>query len=67
MQNSGHVDDDVHISAMCVFYEMDGRKSGYIREVLDWYRNDDAGDPKTNELSELLENKTCLNALEGET
>ena len=31
VQKSGHVDDDVHISAPDAFYEMDGRKSGYIR------------------------------------
>ena len=54
VQKSGHVDDDVQISALDVFYEMDGRKSRYIGEVLDWYRGEDAG-----------ENLTCLNALEG--
>ena len=38
VQKSGHVDDDdVQISALDVFYEMDGRKSRHIREVLDWY------------------------------
>ena len=60
MQKSGHVDDDVHT----VFYEMDGRKSRYIREVLDWYRGEDAGDLKRSELHELVENLTCVNALE---
>ena len=65
MQKSGHVDDDVQISALDVFYEMDGRKSRYIREVLDWHRGEDAGDLKRSELSELVENLTCLNALEG--
>ena len=39
---SGHVDDDVHISALDAFYEMDGRKSRYIGEVLEWYRGEDA-------------------------
>ena len=43
VQKSGHVDDDVRISA---FYEIDGRKSRYIGEVLDWYRGEDAGDLK---------------------
>ena len=33
VQNPGHVDDDIHISAVDVFYEMDGRKSRYIKEV----------------------------------
>ena len=42
VQKSGHVDDDVQISALVVFYEMDGRKSRYIREVSDWYRGEDA-------------------------
>ena len=44
VQKSSHVDDDVPISALDAFYEMDGRKSRYIREVLDWYRGEDAGD-----------------------
>ena len=38
VQKSGHVDDEVQISALDVFYEMDGRKSRYIGE--------DAGDLK---------------------
>ena len=33
-----------HISALDVFYEMDGRKSRYTTEVLDWYQEDDAGE-----------------------
>ena len=37
VQNSCHVDDDIHISTLDVFYEMDGRKSRYIKEVLDLY------------------------------
>ena len=61
--NSGHVVDDVQIFA---FYEMDGRKSRYIREVLKWYRGEDAGDLKRSKLNELVENMTCLNALVGE-
>ena len=39
---NGHVDDDVQISALDAFYEMDG-------EVLDWYRGEDAGDLKGSE------------------
>ena len=65
MQKSGHVDDDVQISALDAFYDMDGRKSRYIREVLDWYRGEDAGDLKRSELNELVENLTCLNVFEG--
>ena len=61
---SGHVDDDVQISALDAFYEMDGRMSRCIGEVLDWYRGEDAGDLKRSELNELVENLTCLNALE---
>ena len=38
VQKSGHVDDDVQISALDPFYEMDGRKSRYIGEVLERYR-----------------------------
>ena len=48
------------------FYEMDGRKSRYIGEVLEWYRGEDAGDLKRSELNEMVENLTCLNALERE-
>ena len=44
------VDDDVQISALDAFYEMDGRKSRYQKEVLDWCRGEDAGDLKRSEL-----------------
>ena len=54
VQKSGHVDDDVHISALVVFYEMDGLKGRHIREVLDWYRGEDAGDLKRSELNEVF-------------
>ena len=51
MQQSGHVDDDdMEIRALDPFYEMDGRMSCYIGEVLDGYRGKDAGDLKTREL-----------------
>ena len=66
VQKSCHVDDDVQISALDAFYEMDGRKSRYIGEVLEWYRGEDAGDFKRSELNELVENLTCLNALRDE-
>ena len=52
------------ISALDAFYEMAGRKSHYIGEVLEWYRGEDAGDLKRSELNKLVENLTCLNALE---
>ena len=55
VQTSGHVDDDVQTSALDAFYDMDGRRSRYIREALDWYRGVDAGDLKrsVNELNWL--------------
>ena len=53
VQKSGHVDDDVQIYAFDAFHEMDGRN---IREVLDWYRGEDAGDLKRSELNELVGN-----------
>ena len=63
VQKSGHVDDDVQTSVLDVLL-MDGRKSRYIREVLEWYRRENTGDLKRSELNELVENMTCLNALE---
>ena len=60
MQTSGHVDDDVQTSSLDAFYEMDGRNSRYISEG-----GEDTGDPKISELNELVDNLTCLNALEG--
>ena len=49
VQKSGHVDHDLQISAPDPFYEMDGRKSRYTGEVLDWYPGEDAGDFKRSE------------------
>ena len=54
VQKSGHVGDDVQISALDPFYEMDGRKNRYIGEVLERYRGEDAGDLKRSELNELV-------------
>ena len=65
VQKSGHVDDDVQISAMGAFCENDGRRSRYIGEVFDWYREDDAGDLNRSELIELVENLTCLTPSRG--
>ena len=33
VRKSGHVADDVQVSALDVFYEMDGRKGRHIKEV----------------------------------
>ena len=65
VQNSGHVDDDQHISRLDVFYEMDGRKSRYTNEVFGSYRQEDAADLRRNEFHELVESMTCLSAFEG--
>ena len=54
------------ISALDAFHEMDGPKS-CIREVLDWYRGEDAGCLRRSALNVSVENMTCLNALEGES
>ena len=54
MQKSVHVDDDVQISALDAFYRMDGRNSRYIGQVLEWYREEDAGDLKRSELNHWL-------------
>ena len=67
VQNSGHVNDDIQISALDVFCEMDGRESRCIKEVLDWYRDEDAGDLSRSELNELVESTTSLNALEAKS
>ena len=56
VQKPKHVDDDVQISALDPFYEMDGRKSRCIGELLDWYRGEGARDLKKSELNELAEN-----------
>ena len=37
VHNSGHVDDEMKISALDMFCEMDGRKSRHIKEVLNWF------------------------------
>ena len=53
LQKSVHIDDDVQISALDAFYKMDGRNSRYIGEVSEWYREEDAGDLKRNELNHI--------------
>ena len=66
VQNSRHVDDDIQISELdASFYEMDGRRCRYIKEVLDWYGQEDAGDLRRKTLNESVENTTAPNALEG--
>ena len=42
----------MQISALDAFYEMDGRESRYIKEVLDWYRDEDARDLRRSALNE---------------
>ena len=64
MQKSGHVDDDVQISALDAFHEKDGRRSRNIGEVLELYRGEDAGDLERIELDALVGNWVCLNVLE---
>ena len=39
-------------------------RSRYIEELLDWYREEDAGDLRRGELNEVVENMTALKALE---
>ena len=63
VQNSSHVDVDTQTSALDVFYETDGRESRYIKEVFDWYRDEDAGDLRRSELNVLVESMTYLDAL----
>ena len=63
LQKSGHVDDDLRISTLDAFCEMDGPKSRYVREVQDGYRGEDAEDLKRSELNQLVDNLTRLNAL----
>ena len=43
---------------------MDGRKSRYIEEVLDWHREEDDGDLRRSELNSVLESMAFLHALE---
>ena len=63
-QNSGHVDDDIQISALDVLCEIDGRESRYIKEVLGWYREEGTGDLKISDLNELAESMAGLSAIE---
>ena len=44
-----------------ITYEMDGRQSRYIKEVLDWHRDEDAGDLRRSELNESVGSATCPN------
>ena len=45
-------------------YLRDGRESRYIREVLDWLREQDARDLERDGLNGLIENMTALSGLE---
>ena len=61
---SGLVDHDIHISPLNVFHEMDRRKSRNITEVLDWYRDEDAGVLRGNKLNEFVDHVTAFDALD---
>ena len=54
--------DDIQFSALDVFYQVDGRESRQIKEVSDWFREEDAGDLRRSELNEYM---TRRNAFEG--
>ena len=54
VHNSGHVDDDMQLSALDVSYKMDGRESRYIKEVWDWCRDEDARDLRRSALNERV-------------
>ena len=60
------VGDHIQSSALDDFCEMDGRKSRYIQDLLDWYREEDAEGLRRSVLDELIENKTALNGPRGE-
>ena len=55
----------IQIYALGAFCEKDERESRYIGEMLEWYRREDAKHLKRNALNEMVENLTCLNALDG--
>ena len=64
MHNLGLVDDDVQNFALdLLLIEMDGRESRHINEVLEWYREEDAGDLRRSESNWLVERMTCLYSL----
>ena len=59
------MDDDKQFLALDVFSEKDGRRSHYRKEMLDWYREEDAGDLRGNQVNVLVEEMTALNSLQG--
>ena len=61
-----HVDDDIQSSALDVLSEIDIRESRYIKEVLEWYRDEDTGDLQKSQVNELLESMTSLDGKIGE-
>ena len=61
VQNSGHVNDDVQISALDVFCEKDERENRCIGDVLEWYRGKDARDLERIELNVFVEKWRYLN------
>ena len=48
----------------CIVRDGWTKESSHRREVLEWYRGEDAEDLKRSELNYLVENLACLNALE---
>ena len=65
VQNSGRVDDDKQFLRWMYSTRWMGRKNLYIKEVLDWFPEEDAGDLRRRELNKTNKNMTALNALEG--
>ena len=62
-----HVSLEYPASGERQVFEMSGRESRYIKEVLGWYREEDAGDLKRSELKELVESMICLNVFDGKS
>ena len=52
-------------SSVDVAYEMNGHESRYIKEVLDWFREEDTRDLKRSELNQSIGSMTCLSVLKG--
>ena len=54
VQKSGHVVDDVQISALDAFYEMDGRKSRRIGEQMNWLRIGYVSTPSRGKIGKVI-------------
>ena len=64
MQSSAHVDDDFKNLRWTSSVRWMDEKTRYIKEVLDWHRDEDSRDLKSSDLNESIEILTCLNAFE---